>query len=298
MHNFCLSDAIIERFHDVESELGNSEHITSLDCAILDTWEFRERESFELGSINDLAQSIQIGGQCHPIIVVKASEEFKPKNNILAQYVIISGYRRWMACKKLNVKVQAIVRHLNIEQAISILIFDNEKEHVSDYSKGMFYHNVLTRDKISVEQLSQKLNMKPSVLNSYLAFAQVPSELWIAVRDLTKVSAKTAAAIRDIASKGTKYYKALLQIADKIAQGYGEKRIEHAVEKIMNKNKKITIKETSKDHKITFDGKIISNFHDGRIKLDSSLTHHGNYEELIAKLEKEIINFATAYLKK
>lgn len=297
MHNFCLSDAILERYHDVENEMGFSEQIIKLDCDILDTWEFRDRKPFEMGAIEDLAQSIKTGGQCQPIVVVKASEEFKPRENLLAHYVIISGYRRWLACKKNNMKVQAIIRNISFDQAITIWVSENEKETLSDYSKGMFYYSLLTKEKLSLDQLSKKLNISTSHMNLFLTFAKIPSQIWVAVGDLSKVTAKAAAMIHSIASKGPIYVKALIAIADKIARGYGEKRIQKAVDAIIDKPKS-TSKEHVIDHKIKFDGKIIINLHQGRIKLDDSLVNHGNYDDLIATLEKEIIDFANVHLKR
>lgn len=292
MQNFCLSDAIIERFHEVENELGFSEHVLKLDCNAIDAWEFREHNSLSSGTIDELALSIQTGGQCQPILVVKASDEFRPKHNLLAQYVIISGYRRWMACKKAQIKVQALVKDISFEQAITIFVTENEKEHIPDYTKGLFYSALLAKNKISIDDLSRQLNLNANHLKNYLSFAQIPSQLWEAMGDVSKVSHKTAAILLMLCQKGAKYQKALIEIADKIAQGYGEKRILKAVDAVVNKNKSKEV-----DHKIKFDGKIISDLHHGRIKLDNSLVNNDHFNELISTLEKDILEFAKVYLK-
>lgn len=297
MQNFCLSDAILERFKNVEKELGYSEHIVSLDCEQIDAWEYRERRAFELGSIDSLASSIQRVGQCQPIIVVRVSDTFRPKNNPLAQYVVIAGYRRWMACKIHNIKVQCIIRNINVEQAITILVSEYEKEHVSDYSKGMLYYRILKTEKMSHDQLSCRLNMNRQQLDGFLSFAQIPGELWTAVGDMSHVSAKTALAIKKISDKGTIYLDALFSIAKKIAQGYGEKRIQKAVEAYINIQLKRAPKEDEIDHQIEFNGKILMNLHHGRIKLDKSLVSHDHFKELIGTLEKNITDFANNYIK-
>ncbi|MBL7479008.1 ParB/RepB/Spo0J family partition protein [Legionella bononiensis] len=297
MQNFCLSDAILERFKSVEQELGYSEHIVKLDCNTIDTWEYRERSSFELGCIDSLALSIKQAGQCQPIIVVRVSETFKPKDNPSAQYVVIAGYRRWMACKTHHLEVQAVIRNLSFEQAITVLIADYEKETVSDYSKGMLYHTLLTTAKITPDQLCHRLNISRQQLESYLAFAQVPAELWRAVGDMSKVSARTAVTIKTLSDKGTVYLDALFSIAKKIAQGFGEKRIIRAVETKINLQLKRRPPENLSDHQIEFNGKILMNLHQGRIKLDKSLVNHGNFKELVGTLEKNITDFANNYFK-
>ncbi|WP_081621101.1 ParB/RepB/Spo0J family partition protein [Legionella shakespearei] len=294
MQNFCLSDVILERFQNAEIELGNSEHIVKLDCEKIDTWVFRDRKPFELGDIDQLAMSINHGGQCQPIIVVKASEVFKPKDNPNVDYVVIAGYRRWMACKKYDLKVQAIVRNITFEQAITVLVSENEKENVSDYSKGMFYNTLLNTEEMSPEILSERLNINLSTLNMYLSFAQVPIEIWNAVGDISRVSARTAAVINQIASKGTMYIEALMAIAKKISHGYGEKRIRESVNNIIDKQLK-RIHQVL-DHKLKFNGKTIMSVHQGRMKFDDSLVNHKKYGELIEKLEKDITDFANFYL--
>ena len=120
-------------------------------------------------------------------MVVRPSTSFKPKDDPSARYVVIAGYRRWMACKKYKMDVLAVVRTLTFEQAITVLASENEKETVSEYSKGMFYHTLLSTQKISEQELSQRLNISLSTLQAYLAFPQVPEAIWKAIGDLSRV---------------------------------------------------------------------------------------------------------------
>ena len=297
MQNFCLSEAIMERFKAVELELGYSEHIVKLDCNNVDTWEFRDRKSFELGNIDSLAASIKHAGQCQPIIVVRPSEYFKPKDDKTAQYVVIAGYRRWMACKKYNMQVLAVVRNMSFEQAITILVSENEKEIVSEYSKGSFYNTLLATEKISEEELSKRLNITLAHLHAYLAFSKVPEEIWGAVADLSRVSAKTASVILSLINKGPMYTQAIMSIANKIAHGYGEKRIQEEVERIIDKKLKRPPSERPLDHKIRHHGKVIMTVHQGKIKLDKAVTASPHYSQLITSIETQVKDFAHHHLK-
>jgi ParB/RepB/Spo0J family partition protein len=296
MQNFCLSEAIIERFKKVESEFGYSEHMVKLNCETVDTWEFRDRKSFELGNIDDLAASIQHGGQCQPIIVVRPSEVFRPKDDPEAQYVVIAGYRRWMACKKHKIDVLAVVRTMSFEQAITVLASENEKETVSEYSKGMFYHTLLHTEKISEEQLSKRLNISLASLHTYLSFSLVPEKIWEAIGDISRVSAKTAAVILSFVNQGPMYVKAIISIANKIAHGYGEKRIQEEVEAIIDKKLNRPPKERKIEHKIKCKGKVILTVHQGRIKMDKTIVADPHYNTLIQKIEEQVVDFANNYL--
>lgn len=297
MQNFCLSDAILERFQSVENELGQGERIVKLKCDDIDTWEFRDRKVFELGDIEELAMSIKHKGQCQPVIVVHASEEFRPKDNAAAKYVVIAGYRRWMACKLHDLEIQALVRNLTFDQAIAVLVAENEKENVSDYSKGFFYHSLLQTEKINQDQLSRKLGINPSVLNQYLAFAQVPPQIWEAVGDLSRVSAKTAATIRSLANKGTIYVDALISIADKIAHGFGEKRILDTIDSILDKKLKRAAKPEEVEYRVRYHDKTLMSLHKGKLKLNPLVTKNEHYTELVHRLEQAVKAFADQYLK-
>lgn len=298
MQNFSLSEAIRERFELVEEELGcASERIIQLECESIDTWEFRDREHFELGDLDELALSIEHKGQCQPIVVVSASEVFKPKDNPDAQYIVIAGYRRWMACLKHQLKVDAVVRDISFEQAVATLVSENEKENVSDWSRGLFYHSLLQKGQITQEQLSRQLNMNPSHLNQYLAFAQVPSEVWEAVKDLSRVSAKTASTIRSLANKGGIYLEAILAIADKIAKGYGDVRIRNEVNRYMTKKLKIKPVNEILRHQFKHKGKLLLTMNKDKIKFDKDILAHDHFKELLATIEKEVADFSDRYLK-
>lgn len=295
MQNFSLSKAIRERFEAVENEFGYSEHIMTLDCESIDLWDFSHRQAFELGDINKLAKHIKGSGQHQPIIVVRASAVFRPKNNHSAQYVVVSGQRRWLACKQNKMDVFALVRPLNFEQAIEVMASDEKEAHLSEYSKGMLFHRLLDTEQLSKKQLCELFNLTKELLHSYLAFARVPTEIWSAVGNLSQISCKVASVIDELSRKGTLYTHALISIASKIEHGYGEKRIRAAVEKLVhfdssNDSKKII-------HKIKCKGKVVMSLNQGKITLDKSLISDAHFNELIANIERDVTDFATHYLE-
>lgn len=212
--------------------------VQSIPPKFISNWEFRDRQDFELGDINALAESIKNNGQAQPIIIVEKSDIFKEaEKNEATKYVVIAGYRRWMACQEAGINVEAIVKSLTFDQAVSCLLTENDKEIVSDYSKGMFYTTLYNGKKVKRE-LFDKLGLSKSVFNNFLAFGEVPSEVWDAVGDLRKVSARTAGEIKHICQKGPEALEAILAIADKIAIGIGARKINKLVDSIINKKKK------------------------------------------------------------
>ena len=137
MNNNFL-ETLSQKMHDTEKEIKaitksivNLEKVEKLDTQEIGNWEYRDRQSFELGDIAALAENIIMSGQAQPIIVVFSSETFIPVDNAKAKYVVIAGYRRWLACKQKNIKVDAIIRTLSFEQAIACLVAENEKEYLT-----------------------------------------------------------------------------------------------------------------------------------------------------------------------
>jgi len=210
-----------------------SEKVIKISANDISNWEFRDRQEFELGDIEGLAESIETKGQAQPIILVESSNIFKATDNLDKKYIVIAGYRRWLACKFKDIPVDAIVRKLNFEQAIACLVSENEKEKVSDFSKGMFYYNLLKKERVTKKILYEKLGINRSVFDNYLSFAEVPKEVWDAVKILNNVSARTSSTIKFICQKGEEEKKAIIAIADKIALGIGEKKITSLVNKIL-----------------------------------------------------------------
>jgi ParB family chromosome partitioning protein len=212
--------------------LGISSNIVRLQPQKIANWVYRDRSEFELGDIDHLADSIRTKGQAQPIVVVLASDNFKAKEDRNATYIVIAGYRRWLACLKHDIKVDAIIKDLMFDDAIALLDAENEKESVSEYSKGIFYHSLISSGEITRDALKLRLSLKSASLSNLLSFGDIPSEIWNAVGDMSKVSSRTASVLRSFINKNESYINKIINIADKIRSGSGEK----VITKLLNIN--------------------------------------------------------------
>lgn len=237
----------------VSAKAGNS--IINLSPLLIDAWEYRDRQEFEIGDINSLAESIKLKGQAQPIVLVEKSNIFGPKSNPDAEYIVIAGYRRWLACKSINIDIEAVVKELSFESAIACLIAENEKQPVSDFSRGMFFSSLLKREGTNKKVIYDRLGLTKSVFNNYLSFSEVPNEVWEAVGDVSKVSSRSAGVIKNICKKGDSYIDAIISISGKISQGYAEMKIQKEVDKyialLISVSKDDTTVSLSKSIKIT-----------------------------------------------
>lgn len=287
MTGFCLSATLQEKLFKVEQECHLDEKIVSLHCDLLDTWEFRDRKGFELGNITALANSIRFKGQSQPIVVVNASQEFKPRNNPNAHYIVIAGYRRWLACKTHHIPVAAVIKALTFDEAVACLVSENEKEDVSDYSKGFFYASILNTERITQETLAESLGISSRCLSQYLAFPQIPETLWQAIGDISRVSARTAAAMRAMMHHGEDYLRALYELAPIIARGCGERRLREAVDLLIFK----TMKASNDPYQVIYNNKKLMTIKRGQIHFDKSVTNHPDFLEFCKKIESELLHF-------
>jgi len=256
----------------------------------ISNWEYRDRKKFELGNIKELAESIQNNGQAQPVVLVETSDVFKAEKNSNTKYVVIAGYRRWLACKLIKQDIQAIVKKLSFEDAIACVVDENSKQGVSDYSKGMFYYNVLQSKKITQEQLSQKLMLPLSSLKHYLAFSRIPNDIIQAIGDLSLVSARTAVEIAALSKKGKEYYSAVVALAQKISCGYGEKRIKKEIEKYLQLNQEN--KNIVQNSRVILSGeKRLAKITKGTIKFEQSVINNEKYKNFEEEIEKLITKY-------
>lgn len=295
MNKFCLSETIRERLYEAEQECNLNHKVVSLNAKTMDTWEYRDRKGFELGDIHQLAESIRTMGQSQPIIIVKKCSEFKPRHNLNVQYVVIAGYRRWLACKLYGMSVQAIIKTMTFDEALACLVSENQKENVSDYSKGMFYNKILHNEKLSQEALSKSMGISLSSLNHYLAFAQIPNEFWEVVGDVSKVSSHTAAFIRSLLNRDPEYFNLLKRFAPEIAKGKGATALQKILERYLH------IEKHAKNEamfNVEFNDVSLLSIKKGRVHIDKRLLKHPQVTELFQGIEQAVLHFARQHLTK
>tara|TARA_R110002167_G_scaffold363756_1_gene584621 strand:+ start:1425 stop:2366 length:942 start_codon:yes stop_codon:yes gene_type:complete len=229
---------------NIESEMSKAKeslgfvgNVMSLDPKDISDWEFRDRGEFEVGDLDSLADSIKLKGQAQPIIVVLSDASFKSKDGASNKYIVIAGYRRWLACFKHALKIDAVIKKLTFEDAIGLLEAENEKESVSDYSKGMFYSSIINSERIKKDDLRKRLGLKPAHFSNLLAFESIPKDIWSLVPDVTKISSRTASILRSYINKDKEHLQLIKAIANQITGNTGESRIKKLIESAKQETK-------------------------------------------------------------
>lgn len=280
-NKFSLGSSIKSKVKEYEKEEGIIAKVISVRTSDISNWEFRDRNDFELGDIENLSKDIEKNGQVQPIVITLQNNIFKG-NELDRKYIVIAGYRRWLACGLLGVGVECILKDcITLESALATLVSENKKESISDYSKGVFYNSILEKTTITQNQLADKLGLKPTTLKNFLSFSRINNNLWKVINNPSLISSRTAAYLASLCAKGDKYVNLLLVHADKIENGVGVTKLSKIIDKSINVKPNIKVKK----QRIIFENKFSSIKQNGH-----ELTiHHNNLNDDLILMIKELV---------
>ena len=211
----------------------NSTLIHEIDPKLIHRWVGKDRPENELGNIEDLAKGFKQVGQQVPCIL-------RPHSRLNGEYELIVGECRWRAAKLAGMTLKSIVQNIDDRMAALIQSIENEKRNdLSDFAKGMSYSKKIQDGILNQKDLTDILGISRQQVSRLLSFRKIPTELFEAIGDFRKVSARTAEDISRLSSKGTDYVDALIHLSDRIKTGkIGCSKIEFEVNKIINTDKK------------------------------------------------------------
>ncbi len=237
-----------EKFSTIEN-VDESEKILKIDPhRICLSPNKKDRRENELGDLEELANTMKIGGQIQPCIV-----EVSEKDNDY-DYVLIIGERRWRAAKLAGIKLDVVVRNTTKTKSFEQQIRENlQRQNLSNYALGMFCAEAIEDKRITRKELPELLSTTDVEVIRLLSFAAIPPEIVNAIGDMRLVSSRTAAEIRALAKKGDEYIAALIQLAPKIETGkLGERLLKREVQKIIHdvptENSSIEVKSITGQH--------------------------------------------------
>ena len=211
----------------------DSSTVLSVDPSIIKNWEFHDRPESELGDIKALADDFLSIGQQQPCIVRPVT------NDSNFQYELIIGERRWRAASLARINLSVIVKAdlSDSDAALSQAAENENRIGISDFAKGMSFSKLIDGGLIKQNHLIEKLGRSKQYVSSLLSFSKIPSEIIGSIHDWSKVSAKTAEKIKQLANKGDDYIKAIISLSSSImSKKIGHSSLEKKVSEIINAN--------------------------------------------------------------
>lgn len=221
---------LVNEINILKEELSKNNEIVRVDPKKCRNWKYSDRNEFELGNIEELAEDIKVNGQLQPVIIRQIKE-------LDFDYEVICGERRWRACSKVELPLVAIVTDKNDLDCIAMQTSENKKKNLSAYSLAKVYEKVMNDEKISQNELAKRLGMPKSSFCNLMAFNKVPNEVWELVGDMSKVKSKTASFLAATCEKGAEYLNAVLSIAQKIRDGLGIENLQKSIDKFIANSK-------------------------------------------------------------
>lgn len=252
--------------------------IIDLDPDQIVRWKHKDRPENELGDLTELAQTFKSIGQQQPCIV-------RPISSDIDKYELIVGERRWRAAQIAGLKLKVIIQDINDKTAALIQAVENEKRNdLSEFAKGMSFAEKIDLGLLNQKDLTEILGISKQQVSRLLSYRKIPKELFSAIGDFQKVSARTAYELVRLSSKGDEYVEILIELADKIRSGKcGHKSINNEINNVLE-NKKNIINSNQKVFNV--DGRHLFTW-----RLDNNSTPSIHFPKDIVKLiNSDIIN--------
>ena len=262
---------------EIEELKGTSSDMVSIDPNLCVNWAYSDRNDFELGDIDELAEDIKKNGQLQPVIVRKVP-------SLDDRYEIIAGERRWRACSLAGVPLKAIVTDSNDTDCLVIQTSENKKKSLSLFSLSKVYMRMMKDKNISQNKMAELLNIPKGSFSQILSFNKVPNEIWATVKDMSNISARTANYIARECEKGNDYVQAFQSLSEYIREGRGIDFLSNKIDKYFSnkkQNRSRTLVQKNKDGKVLF--RITET---GRITLNEYVTKKYSVDEIAARISE------------
>lgn len=130
---------------------------------------FQPRRIFSQDKIDDLAASIKEHGVFQPIIVKRVHDG----------YIIVSGERRYRACKQLGLsKIPAIVRQYDKQKVAEIALMENlQREDLTPIEEAEAYLNVMKHLDLTQKELADRIGLSRSHVTNILGLLNLPDKV-------------------------------------------------------------------------------------------------------------------------
>ena len=184
-----------------------------------------DRIKLNYENLEALAKNMIDVGQLQPCTV-----RYNPHNG--RTYELIFGERRYRAAILKNIKIQAVVKDIDLHTSALLLLSENKnRENNTDYSLYQQIHKFISDGILKQSDIVEKTGISKQKISKLMCFSKIPDEIKNEIMDLSNISATTAESISNLSKEKTNI-DAILQIADKIKNGsFGHTKINNFVNK-------------------------------------------------------------------
>jgi len=137
---------------------------------------FQPRTYFNETALSELADSIKELGVIQPITIRKMEHN---------QFQIVSGERRFRACKKLGLKaIPAYIRIANDQEMLTMALVENiQRKDLDPIEVALSYQRLIEEIQLTQEQLSKRVGKDRSTVTNYLRLLKLDPIIQTGMRD-------------------------------------------------------------------------------------------------------------------
>ena len=214
-----------------------------VDIGLIDRNPDQPRKTFNDEQISELAQSISNCGLIQPIITVK-------RNN---RYMIVSGERRWRACKKAGLKtVPIIIRDYTDSEIAEVALIENlQREDLNPIESAQAIKELIDKYNLTQEQISEKIGKSRSAVTNTLRLLSLCPQVIKLIKE-GKLSAGHGKILVAITDAETQYKIATMAIEGKISV----RELEKYLQTLANRSEHSSIKKPLSLELVDFGNKL------------------------------------------
>ena len=179
------------------------------------------RKRFTERELQELAETIKSIGLIEPVVV-------RPRGD---RYQLISGERRWRACRMAGYKkIPAVLKQVNDLQALEMGIVENiQREELTAIEEAKAYEYWMKESGLKPGEIADRVGKDRTTITNLIRLLKLPEEI-LAMIEEKKISAGQARPLLGIGDR-----KQALLMAGKIAEeGWSARRVEDEVGRMLD----------------------------------------------------------------
>ena len=242
------------------------------------------RRAFDEESLAELALSIQSIGLVQPITLKQLQD---------GTYLIISGERRWRACKRAGLStIPAYIKTADDEQIMEMALIENiQREDLNAIEIALAYHRLLQNSDMKQEDLAKRVGKTRSSISNYLRLLRLPAEIQLGLTE-KKIDMGHARAILAL----PRLEDQLSVYATTIKKNLSVRQIEYLIKRMMRESELVrTGREPLPDFSVLntqlskfFGSKVkITGNKSGKGKLTIEFANEAELAHIIERLEEQ-----------
>lgn len=177
------------------------------------------RKRFDEGEIQELAKTLHTVGLIEPVVV----------RRVQGTYQLVSGERRWRACRSAGFKkIPAVIKELTDIQALEMGLVENlQREELTAMEEARAYEQWIGLTDLKPSELADRVGKDRSTVTNLIRLLKLPPE----VQDMIDRGLISAGQARPLLTLGDR--KVILNMAGRIVrEGLSARRVEEEVARI------------------------------------------------------------------